>query len=381
MKLKKFLDSKPLYYDKIDYTRMPKAYRYIKPHIKLKKVIHIVGTNGKGTTGRILSDLLLSKGVSVGHYTSPHILKFNERIWIDGVDIDDKRLELAHQKIYSLLPQELSNSLSYFEYTTLLALEAFNGCDYVVLEAGLGGEFDATNVVKKDLSIIVPIGMDHQKFLGNSFEEIATTKLRSIDRVALLSLDQPKTVLEVAKHIADKKGCKIYFADEVLNIDEKNRIYEDLTKNGWADYLKKNALTAVSAMKLLGFEDFGKLPKRVKIRGRFEKVAQNVILDVGHNELSAHTIVKALKGKKVVLIYNTLEDKDAKKILSILSSIIKRVEIIPIKTQRKMPLDKLKNILKELHISHCDFNGINKEEEFLVFGSFYTVEAFLKIVN
>jgi len=79
--LKEFLRVKPLYYNEIDLSRMPKAYEYIKPHIKLGKVIHLVGTNGKGSTGRILSNLLLSKGVSVGHYTSPHILKFNERIW------------------------------------------------------------------------------------------------------------------------------------------------------------------------------------------------------------------------------------------------------------------------------------------------------------
>jgi len=73
-----------------------------------------------------------------------------------GADVDDERLELAHRRIYSLLPQDVSNSLSYFEYTTLLALAIFEGCDYTVLEAGLGGEFDATNVVEKDLSVIVP---------------------------------------------------------------------------------------------------------------------------------------------------------------------------------------------------------------------------------
>jgi len=360
---------------------MPKAYEYIKPHIKLGKVIHLVGTNGKGSTGRILSNLLLSKGASVGHYTSPHILKFNERIWIDGADIDDDRLELAHQRIYSLLPQDVSNSLSYFEYTTLLALAAFEGCDYIVLEAGLGGEFDATNVVEKDLSIIVPIGKDHQQFLGDSLEKIATTKLRSIDKKALLAPNQPEIVLEVAKRIGVEKGCEIYKTCEILSTNEQNEIYESLASKGWADYLKDNALTAIGAMKLLGFDDFGTLPERVELRGRFEKIAPNVTLDVGHNELAARAIAKALNGKKVVLVYNTLEDKDAKKILSILSSVIKRVEIIPIQTQRKMATEKLKKILEELNIPYRDFNGINEEEEFLIFGSFYTAEAFLKRVG
>jgi len=379
--LKKFLDSKPLYYDAIDLSRMPKAYEYIKPHIKLGKVIHLVGTNGKGSTGRILSSLLLFKGVSVGHYTSPHILKFNERIWIDGSDIDDERLELAHKKILKNLPENIANSLSYFEYTTLLALVAFEGCDYIVLEAGLGGEFDATNVVDKEMSIIVPIGMDHQQFLGRSQEEIATTKLKSIDKKALLAPNQPDIVLNVAKRIATERKCEIYLTQEILNSTEQNEIYESLETKGWADYLKENALTAVAAMKLLGFENFGKLPERVELRGRFEKVASNVILDVGHNELAASAIAKALKGKKVVLVYNTLEDKDAKAILSILSPIIKRVEIIPIQTQRQMATDRLKKILDKLNISYRDFNSINREEEFLVFGSFYTAEAFLNYIK
>ncbi|SFP15450.1 bifunctional folylpolyglutamate synthase/dihydrofolate synthase [Hydrogenimonas thermophila] len=378
--LEKFLNSKPLYYDVIDLSRMPKAYEYIKPHIKLGKVIHLVGTNGKGSTGRILSSLLLSKGVSVGHYTSPHILKFNERIWINGRDIDDERLEQAHKRVFSLLPENVANSLSYFEYTTLLALAAFERCDYIVLEAGLGGEFDATNVVEKDLSIIVPIGKDHQQFLGDSLEEIAATKLRSIDKKALLSPNQPEIVLEVAKHIATEKGYEIYLTQEILNSNERDEIYKNLATNGWADYLKDNALTAVAAMKLLGFDDFGTLPERVELRGRFEKIATNVILDVGHNELAASAIVKALKGKKVVLVYNTLEDKDAKTILSILSPVIKRVEIIPIQTQRQMAIDRLKSIVEELNIPYCDFKSINEEEEFLVFGSFYTAEAFLKMI-
>ena len=376
--LKEFLSSKPLYYDTIDLSRMPKAYEYIKPHVRFAKVIHVVGTNGKGTTGRILSSLLLSKGFSVGHYTSPHILKFNERIWINGSDIDDERLELAHKKLYLLLPQDVSNSLSYFEYTTLLALMAFKKCDYVILEAGLGGEFDATNVVKKDLSIIVPIGEDHQQFLGDTLEKIAITKLRSIDKKALLAPNQPKIVLEVAKRIGAEKRCEIYSAKEILSSNEQNEIYESLELKDWANYLKDNALTAVATMKLLGFENFGKFPKIVKMRGRFEKIAPNITLDVGHNELAAKAIVKTLKNKKVVLIYNTLEDKDAKSILSILSSVIKRVEIIPIQTQRKMAKDRLKKILEELNISYCDFNGTNEKEEFFVFGSFYTVEAFLK---
>jgi len=128
--LKEFLDSKPLYYKEIDHERIHIAYDRLKPHIKRPKTIHIVGTNGKGSTGRMIAYLAWRQGVrkqevggrsySVGHYSSPHIMKFNERIWINGADASDEVLEVAHHKLYDILGKELSGSLSYFEYSTHL---------------------------------------------------------------------------------------------------------------------------------------------------------------------------------------------------------------------------------------------------------------------
>ena len=191
-KLSEFLDKKPLFYKEIDLERMPKAYDLIKDKINIKPIIHIVGTNGKGSTGRFLAHTLLKRGFKVGHYTSPHILRFNERIWINGNDINDEDLEKAHQKLQKLLPKNVSEALSYFEYTTLLAAISFEGLDFVIMEAGLGGEFDATNVFKKKISLITPIDFDHQNFLGNSIEEIATTKLNSIEKEAIIGYQKWK---------------------------------------------------------------------------------------------------------------------------------------------------------------------------------------------
>ncbi len=176
MRLNVFLEAKPLYYDKIDHERVHKAYAILKTKIRHPKTLHLVGTNGKGSTGRMVAHLAFKAGLLVGHYSSPHILKFNERIWLDGVDASDEILELAHQELFGLLGNAISDSLSYFEYTTLLAFVVFQTCDLMVLEAGLGGEFDATNVCDKELSILTPIGLDHQDFLGETIEEIATTK-------------------------------------------------------------------------------------------------------------------------------------------------------------------------------------------------------------
>ena len=199
--------------------RVHKAYALLKPHIKRPETVHIVGTNGKGSTGRMMAHLAWKQGMkseksgmrnySVGHYSSPHILNFNERIWFNGKDASDAVLEQAHQKLFSILGKEISDALSYFEYTTLLALVVFENCDLMVLEAGLGGEFDATNVCDKALSVITPIGIDHQAFLGDTIEEIAATKIRSIQKQVLLAPQVYDEVVDIARKIAKDVGADL----------------------------------------------------------------------------------------------------------------------------------------------------------------------------
>ncbi|MCW8837910.1 MAG: bifunctional folylpolyglutamate synthase/dihydrofolate synthase, partial [Thiovulaceae bacterium] len=199
--LHKFLDSKPLYYDEIDYNRFPKIYEKIKQYLTIPKIIHLIGTNGKGTTGRFLATALFNNNYSVGHYTSPHILRFNERIWINGYDVKDEVLELAHKKLYNILDKDDSDALSYFEYTTLLAMIVYEGCDFVVLEAGLGGEYDATAVFKKELTLVTPIDLDHQAFLGSEIKSISQTKLNAIQNNAIISKQKHQEVYDVASSI------------------------------------------------------------------------------------------------------------------------------------------------------------------------------------
>jgi dihydrofolate synthase/folylpolyglutamate synthase len=162
--LAQFLEFKTLYYDKIDFTTVKSSWDLLSQKISLPFVIHIVGTNGKGSTGRFLSHYLNKSNFKVLHYSSPHIIKFNERIWINGSDVSDEILESAHVFLQKLYPINLLEKLTYFEYTTLLSLYLSKDCDYLVLEAGLGGEFDATNVVLNDLSLITTIDLDHHSF-------------------------------------------------------------------------------------------------------------------------------------------------------------------------------------------------------------------------
>ena len=382
-----FLEAKPLYYKKIDHLRVHRAYAVLKEQIGRPETIHIIGTNGKGSTGRMIAHLAYKSGLRTGHFSSPHILKFNERIWLNGRDSSDLVLERAHQKLYQILGSEQSEALSYFEYTTLLALVVFENLDLIILEAGLGGEFDATNVCDKVLSVIAPIGIDHQAFLGETIEEIAGTKIRSIQKQALLALQIYPEVLEVARGIAKEKGAELFLSverfsrstsPEVERIREKQQLEQVAKEKGWPDYLIDNAMVALQALDLLGINyDINDL-KSLELFGRFYLLTQNIRIDVGHNPLAAKAIVKALDDD-VVLIYNSLDDKDYEAVLNILKQKVKRVEIIPIASQRAAVTNAVKEAASSVGLSCRDFDGkLSADEKYLVFGSFYVVEAFIK---
>ena len=378
----RFINEKPLYYKEIDHERVHKAYALLRPHIVEPLTVHVVGTNGKGSTGRIMAMLLHYSGKRVGHFSSPHILKFNERIWIEGEDISDKKLEVAHQKLYAILGKAVSDALSYFEYTTLLAFVAMEFLEVMVLEAGLGGEFDATNVCRKELSVITPIGLDHQDFLGHTIKEIATTKMNSIKNNFVLALQREDEVYEVAQRVIKAQAVTYY---DVANFNkyyksEYENIKQIINKLSWSNYLLENTLTALYALKTLNLSYNIEDLKQIKLFGRFYQFLPNVIIDVGHNLLAATAITEALKkqGKKeIILVYNALNDKDYVSIVKKFKPYIKWIEIIEIETVRAVEVKLLENELKILDISYKKFSKIDKNEEYLIFGSFYVVETFL----
>jgi len=368
MKLIEFLNQKPLFYKEIDYLRIIKAYNLIKDKINLKPVIHIIGTNGKGSTGRFLAHTLLKRGYSVGHYTSPHIMKFNERIWINGEDISDEKLEESHQRLQKLLPKSVSESLSYFEYTTLLASLAFEGLDFVIMEAGLGGEGDATNVFDKKISLVTTIDFDHQEFLGNSIYDIALTKLRSIQNEAIIGKQNYDLSVEFAK--IDKK---LYFYKDFFDYEE----IKELEKNfKFAKFLFDNYLLAMSFLKKEGIKFSISDLNDLKLPGRFEEIEKDLFIDVGHNPLAAKALLNELEGKKINLVYNTYKDKDYKKILKILKPVINKLYIIDVKNERIEDKEKIKKTAKSLGIEVEEFKKIKKP--MLVFGSFSVIEEFLR---
>ena len=377
--LEKFLEQKPLFYANIDYDRFPKIYQRIASFFNLPKIIHIVGTNGKGTTGRFLAQMLRLQKLHVGHYTSPHILKFNERIWIDDCEIDDASLESAHRWLFELLNQEEKEALSYFEYTTLLAMRLFSqSCDYVVLEAGLGGEFDATNVFGKILSIITPIGYDHEAFLGNTIESIATTKLNSIKTDFILAKQMFQEVNLLAENIAKIKNVRCHHTHHLLSKESLHMIIQYAQNMGYPAFLCENLITAYSALTFLGYDAKMKNLDFLSLNGRFQKFLSNVTLDVGHNPLAAQALLEAIDGKKIVLIYNSYADKEYEQILTLLKPVIKRLEIIDIQSPRAVEMTRLEKVAKELHLPCSHHEGLREDDEYVVFGSFSVVEAFLR---
>jgi dihydrofolate synthase/folylpolyglutamate synthase len=379
--LKDFLDKKPLYYSEIDYTRMPRVYKRINSFLPKPKIIHLIGTNGKGTTGRFLATALYNLGYRVGHYTSPHILKFNERVWHDGKNITDTQLEKTHKKLQKILTKQESDSLSYFEYTTFLAILFFKECEFVVLEAGLGGEHDGTAVFDKELTLVTTIDIDHKSFLGETIEQIATTKLHAMQKNLILGNQKFDKIEKIALEIAKKKGTNLYIYDELLSSDDVSKIKQIAQKIDLVPYLVENLKLAVSALRFLDIEYGVQHFENSKLFGRLSRVDKNILVDVGHNPLAAKSILKALLGKRYILVYNSYKDKDYKEILDILKPIIQHVEIIEIDDERVLSKELLQNALNSLEIKYTSFKNIDKEYEYLVFGSFSVVEQFLKVYS
>ncbi|HEC1774900.1 TPA: bifunctional folylpolyglutamate synthase/dihydrofolate synthase, partial [Campylobacter lari] len=332
MKFQQTLSQKTMHVQKISRFFMFSMYEKYKKFIPKTKNIQIIGTNGKGSTGRFLALLLLEQGCKVGHYTSPHIFEFNERFWLNGKITGNELLEKAHEELESVFLDD-AKKLSYFEYATFLAFFVFKDCDYVILEAGVGGEYDATSVFEIDFSIFTKIGFDHQDLLGKNLDEIARTKLKAMSAKALINHKQETKVLNLAQKIAKLKQASL----DISALDENKAIYpyvqKYIQKYNLATFLKDNLFLALEAFSKICAKNekelicsISNLPK-LDLKGRCEQISQNIFVDVGHNEMAALTLAEIFKEKKVHLVYNCFLDKDSYKILRALKPIIKIVEI------------------------------------------------------
>ncbi|MFP4485621.1 MAG: bifunctional folylpolyglutamate synthase/dihydrofolate synthase [Campylobacterales bacterium] len=371
----KRLLSKGVEYKKIDITRVPHLYRKYSHLFALPKLVHTIGTNGKGSSGRFLTSMLQSKGIRVFHFTSPHIFRFNERFFLDGGECSDELLEEADEFLSLEFDSVDLDSLSYFEYSFFLALYISQRADIALFEAGLGGEFDATSVLEYELCMVTPISLDHKEFLGDSLEKIASTKLRAIRSMVVFAPQK-----DIVKEVAEKLGLEYITYRDVLSKKELDMIKAS-AEGRFEEFIASNLLLSASAFKKLGYEIEPKhIPLNLELKGRCQKVAENLVVDVGHNVAAAEILAKTFMNKKYNLVYNSLEDKEYQEILKVFRKMTTKLYIIPIDSPRAVKINLLKDVATKLRyevVKNPDF----KSQNWLVFGSFYTVEAFLKRVD
>ncbi|WP_387302965.1 folylpolyglutamate synthase/dihydrofolate synthase family protein [Helicobacter pylori] len=376
--LKAFLETKPKEYHKFDPSRFIQIYKDFKnAFFEIQaKVIHVVGTNGKGSTGRFLTLLLADQNFKVLHFTSPHVFEFRERFFLNGSIVKESVLENAHQQLQS---HAFSSACSYFEYATLLAVMLAKDCDYLVLEAGLGGEFDSTNALEKTLSIFTPIDYDHKEFLGDSLESIAQTKLKAMGSLSIIA-PQQELVLNTAQKIAKEKHARLI----VVQNEISKGVRDYIERYHLARFLAMNLEVALKAFETLmpcNKQEVLKNLKPLNLIGRCELLSPNILIDVGHNPHSAKALkeeVKRVFNAPIVLIYNCYQDKDAFLVLEILKPVVKKVLILELHNERIIKLETLKGILETLGLEHALFEDLEENENYLVYGSFLVANAFYK---
>jgi len=294
------------------------------------RAIHVAGTNGKGAVAAILDAALRRNGGRIGRYTSPHLVKLNERFFLDGAPVDDATLERLSEKVGDAIRLlRLDSSPTFFEALTAVAFDLYAeaGVDLAVLECGLGGRLDATNVCRPALSVITRIGLDHCDWLGDTVEKIAAEKAGIVRPgvPVVLARNEP-SVRAVVEARAKEVGAPFFFAPDLA---EASEIPSDFSLAG--SFNRENAVTALAAMKVL----FGTVPEpclagfsQVVWPGRFQRIGPFVV-DGAHNPPAARALAEALasigvRPKSLDLVCGFCGDKDSLEVLSVLAPFVAR---------------------------------------------------------
>lgn len=295
-----------------------------QPH-KNFKTIHLAGTNGKGSTSSMIASVLQEAGYKVGLYTSPHLKDFRERIKINGKEISEQYVVDFIAKYHLFLNQ---TQLSFFEMTVGMAFNYFKDCkvDVAVIEVGLGGLLDATNVISPLVSIITNISLDHTNILGNSIKEIAYQKAGIIKKNTPVVVGQyTDETKNVFTQVAHEKNAKIYFASDCI----EKPLVSDL-KGNYQEYNIKCAMQSIDVLRdfftiseTAEKEGFLNVVKNTNLKGRWQQMSQNplIIADTAHNKdglLQTMKQVKALDFKNLFIVFGVLNDKNLEDIVALL---------------------------------------------------------------
>ncbi len=333
---------KSAYKEGLDNTLALDEY-FHHPHQKFR-TIHVGGTNGKGSTSHLLSAVLQSAGYTVGLYTSPHLLDFRERIRVNGAKIEEDYVVdfvEKHRTFYEPIHP------SFFELTTLMAFSYFadKEVDFAIVEVGLGGRLDSTNIISPIVSIITNISLDHTQFLGDTPEKIAYEKAGIIKNGTPVVIGEATgEVRKVFEEKAKNEQVPIYFAEDISPVKNYERSfgkyifqtneYPNLIGElgGYAQVKNANTvLTAIDILQKLGvtiekkavYEGFAQVTKLSGLMGRWQVVAENpiIVCDTGHNVGGIQYVTEQLKNEKydqLHIVFGMVNDKDISSVLAML---------------------------------------------------------------
>jgi dihydrofolate synthase/folylpolyglutamate synthase len=355
--------------------------------------IHIGGTNGKTTTSRMIDSLLFEMGLRTGRFTSPHLETYLERISINGQNIDPKALIFSYNDIAAyldLMDTKFDHPISFFEAMTALAFAAFaeHPIDVGVIEVGMGGEWDATNVVDADVSVIMPINLDHTEYLGETLTEIAQTKAGIIKEsgFVVLAQQEPEVAKELLKRAATmgadvaREGIEysvlsrsLAVGGQLLTIQGASDTYEDIFLPLHGKHQASNAAAALVAVEAffgdqeLDIEAVRAGFANVTSPGRCEVVHRDptIILDAAHNPHGAAAIAETVQSEftfdEVIGVVAPMGDKDIHGILLELEQVMDSIIVTANSSARSTPVDKLEKIAIEIFGADRVFSDENLE--------------------
>lgn len=371
-------------------------------------LITVAGTNGKGSTIAFIEAIARASGLTIGVYTSPHLLRYNERVRLNGIDISDAELIAAFEAI-ELARGEIP--LTYFEFGTLAGIYIFakSDLDLIVLEVGLGGRLDAVNILDADVAVITTIDLDHQAYLGNDREAIGLEKagiMRSGKPCIVGEKDPPSSVL---RH-AYEQGvyCVRGYSDYLIDLFDDHWVWREpgFSLNLPFPTLKapvqmQNAACAIAALRALPFDiaesAWAEGVANAMVTGRLQtwRSEPEVILDVAHNPQSVEQLLLWLEQnpKPTVAVFSALNDKDIVGMVRQMAPAIKHwyVGALSEPARRTVDLSQWAQIMAEalpnggysLHENIPEAYSlalaVNQGERVLVFGSFHTLEAVMRM--
>ena len=391
--------------------RILSVYKKLNISKIANKIITVAGTNGKGSTVSFLESVLNKKKYRVGTFTSPHILRYNERIKINGVEIDDESL----LETFEMIDEKRGDTtLTYFEFATLSAFYLFSksNLDVAVLEVGLGGRLDATNIVDSDISIITSIGIDHTEFLGNTIDSIALEKagvMRPFKTCIYAQEKPPSALLKYAKNksvnlLIHNNDYKVSLGTSNWTLKSKHKFINEIPNLKMVgDYQYNYAAASLLALDIIlpeCLQDYDVIKKALsetEISGRFQYLSKSpdIILDVAHNEDAARSLsdnIKKIGYDKIIVVLGVLADKDVYSIVEPFSSLVDHWYIGTINSERGMNSDEIKFRINSIYKNKLSigtyasvtsaFNAAKydqmRDSLLLVYGSFYTVSEALK---